>query len=201
MSADAALRWDALPHDTARGTRAMAWFIGTEAALFVVLFFAYFYLGAGKPRWPMDPPPELRLALWMLLLLLASSATAFFAEHQARRARKAMARAAVGLTVLLGLVFLYLQTREYAEHSKTLVPQSDAYASIFYTLTSVHAAHVSLGLCFLAYAAMLPWPEHAPRSPHCALHNAALYWHFVDAVWVLIVLLLYLLPRWTGAAA
>jgi heme/copper-type cytochrome/quinol oxidase subunit 3 len=71
---------------------------------------------------------------------------------------------------------------------------------VFYTITSVHGLHVMLGLLFLAYAAVLPDPQGALRQPHRPLRTAVLYWHFVDAVWVLIVLLLYLLPHWTRGA-
>jgi heme/copper-type cytochrome/quinol oxidase subunit 3 len=200
MSADASLRWDELPRDDRRGTRAMTWFIATEAALFVALFFAYFYLGSGPSRWPPDPPPKLPLALIMLLVLLASSGSAAWGEAQARQGRLGGARAGIGLTVLLGLGFLALQVREYLEHFKTLRPQDDAYASVFYTITSVHGLHVGLGLLMLTYAAVLPDPQGAHGLPHRPLRTAALYWHFVDAVWVLIVLLLYLLPHWTGGA-
>jgi heme/copper-type cytochrome/quinol oxidase subunit 3 len=52
-----------------------------------------------------------------------------------------------------------------------------------------------LGLLMLGYAACVPHPEHSDDLPHRSLHNAALYWHFVDAVWVVIVALLYVLPN------
>lgn len=185
--------------DERRGTRAMALFIATEAALFVVLFFSYFYLAAGKAAWPSDGPPKLRLALTMLAILLTSSAVIFGAEKLAARRRIAAARGAVLLTLLMGAAFLVVQGFEYRDRLHSLRLGTDAYSSIFFTITSIHGLHVALGLLMLGYAAALPRPEHAEKPPYRALHNAALYWHFVDVVWIFIVLLLYLLPHWTGA--
>ena len=92
---------------------------------------------------------------------------------------------------------LVLQFFEYRNHLQTLLPTTDSYGSIFYTITTIHGAHVTLGLLMLAYAIVLPRLEPAGRPPHRPLHNAALYWHFVDIVWVFIVGLLYYLPRLT----
>jgi cytochrome c oxidase subunit III len=185
-----------LPWDNRRGTVSMALFIATEAMLFVAMFFAYFYLGRAQPQWPMDPPPKLTLALIMLVVLLASSAILQWGENVSRRGRTGAARAALGVTILLGLVFVGLQVLEYRDHLRTLQPTTDAYGSIFYTITSIHGAHVLLGLSMLLYALILPRLEPTDRPPHRPLHNASLYWHFVDGVWIFIVALLYALPNW-----
>jgi heme/copper-type cytochrome/quinol oxidase subunit 3 len=183
----------ALPWDERRGSMGMALFIATEAFLFVALFFAYFYLGHYAPQWPPDPP-KLALALVMLAVLLSSSAVLYAGEHAVQRGRPGAARAAIAVTLLLGAAFLGVQAYEYADRLRTLRPTTDAYGSIFYTITSIHALHVLLGLCMLAYVAVLP-ALRPMRPPYRPLHNASLYWHFVDAVWVVIVALLYLLPR------
>lgn len=181
--------------DQRRGTRAMAMFIATEAMLFVALFFAYFYLAASQPHWPMDDPPKLKLALIMLGVLLSSSVVVFGGEQLGKRGHAGWSRLLVLTGCLLGGLFLYLQTLEYADHLRTLKPTSDAYASLFYTITTVHGAHVVLGLSMLVFTLFLPAPEHSDRPPYRALHNAGMYWHFVDAVWVVIVGLLYVLPN------
>jgi heme/copper-type cytochrome/quinol oxidase subunit 3 len=174
----------------------MSLFIVTEGMLFVALFFAYFYLARGQRHWPMDPPPKLTLALIMLAVLLASSVILQWGENVSRRGRTAAARGALAVTVVLGLVFLGLQAFEYRDHLRTLLPTTDAYGSIFYTITSIHGAHVVLGLSLLLYTLVLPRLEPTDRPPHRPLHNASLYWHFVDGVWIVIVALLYLLPHW-----
>jgi heme/copper-type cytochrome/quinol oxidase subunit 3 len=84
---------------------------------------------------------------------------------------------------------------EYRDHLKTLKPTTDAYGSIFYTITSFHAAHLILGLLMLCYVFALPEIGPARKPPHRALHNAGLYWHFVDLIWVVVVVLLYVVPN------
>jgi cytochrome c oxidase subunit III len=185
----------ALPWDDRRGTGGMTLFIVTEAALFVMLFFAYFYLGRDESRWPLDEPPKLKLSSIMLAVLLTSSVVLHLGEHLAKQGKHALARLAISATVALGVAFLVLQFFEYKDHLRTLLPTTDAYGSIFYTITSLHALHLMLGICMLAYVLVLPHLEHTDRSPYRALHNASLYWHFVDVVWIVIMTLLYYLPN------
>ncbi len=188
-----------MPHgvvDASRGTWAMSLFIVTEAMLFLMLFFTYYYLGHSAPKWPPEPP-KLRLALIMLALLLSSSVVLTFGERAARVHAFGRARALVALTIAIGILFLGFQFLEYADHLTRLRPSTNAYGSIFYTLTSLHGAHVVLGLLMLGYVLLLP-PQHlgaAEKPPHHALKNAALYWHFVDVVWIVIVALLYVAPN------
>jgi heme/copper-type cytochrome/quinol oxidase subunit 3 len=186
-----------LPWDDRRGTWGMAMFIATEAALFVTLFFSYFYLGRDKESWPTDAPPKITLSLVMLAVLATSSLVLSWGEKQLERRREQAARFATGVTLCLGIGFLVLQFFEYRDHLRRLAPWSDAYGSIFYTITSFHALHLTLGLLMLAYALVLPKVGPTDRPPHRALHNAAIYWHFVDWVWFVIVSLLYVLPYWT----
>lgn len=181
-----------------RGSAAMGLFIVTEAMLFVGLFFSYYYVGREQPRWPTVAPPKLTLALIMLVLLLVSSAVVEWGRRQGRAGRDAAARLSLVVTIGLGLSFLLLQAFEYRDHLRTLSPTQDSYGSIFYTITSVHGAHVILGLLMLAYVVILPHREPTERPPHRPHHNAAMYWHFVDGVWVIIVALLYVAPNIAG---
>jgi heme/copper-type cytochrome/quinol oxidase subunit 3 len=179
---------------TDRGTWAMLMFIATEAMLFVCLFFSYYYLGHAMPKWPPEPP-EYKLALVMLAVLLASSVILHEGEKAERRGASGTARRWTGLTIALGLIFVGIQTIEYRNHLQKLQPTSDAYGSIFYTITGFHAAHLVLGLLMLAYVLLLPEVGPGRKPPHRPLHNASLYWHFVDLVWVFIVALLYVIPN------
>jgi cytochrome c oxidase subunit 3/cytochrome c oxidase subunit I+III len=186
-----------LDWDRSRGRFGMVLFIITEAMLFVALFFSNFYLGGQDPHWPMDALPKLHYSIPMLAILVSSSFVLYGAERFVTRGRHLAARITVWATMALGLLFLYLQSREYQEHLKSLRPDSDAYGSLFYTITSLHAAHLILGLFVLGYASTLPL-QPVPKPPYKPLRTAALYWHFVDAMWVVIVGLLYLLPRING---
>ena len=181
--------------DDRRGTAAMWLFILTEAALFLMLFFSYFYLAQGGWRWPGETPPKLRLAISMLVVLWISSAVLHWGEKQVEARRYTRARTGLVITILLGLGFLAMQVFEYRDHLKTLTPRSNVYGSIFYTITSFHALHLIMGLLMLVYVLFLPQWEPVEWPPHRPFHNAALYWHFVDFVWVWIVIFLYIAPN------
>ncbi len=192
-----AYRLASLPIDDQRGIQGMLCVILTEMSLFVCLFSAYFYLGINKNRWAADQPPKLMYALIMLVVLLSSSAVLEWGERQNNRGRYGLGRASLIATIGIGLVFMVLQCFEYHDHWKTLTPYSDSYGSIFYALTTFHAAHVIVGLLLLSYVAFLPryGPLAAPYRPYKVV---SLYWHFVDIVWIFIVLILYVIPHFTA---
>jgi cytochrome c oxidase subunit 3 len=192
---DALARLD-LPIEDHRGLYAVYMLMTTEAALFVCLFASYFFLGTDKYRWSIDAPPKLHLALIMLAVLITSSLVIMWGERQVKHGRYGAARAAVFATILIGLGFLAIQGVEYTHHWKTLTPLTDSYGSIFYTITTFHAAHVIVGLLMLSYLGILPNYGPAKTSPHRAYRVVALYWHFVDIIWVFVVVLLYLIPNY-----
>jgi cytochrome c oxidase subunit III len=181
-----------------RGQAAMLCFIGTEAMLFVMLFFAYYYLGHDAPDWAAEPP-KMTMAFVMLAVLMSSSLVLHWGERQIDKARTGAAKAAAAGTAILGMMFLAMQVVEYRERLLEIRPDTDAYGSMFYLITSVHAAHVVLGVLMLVYVLMLPEIGRNRKPPHQPLRTAALYWHFVDVVWVVIVALIYVAPnlaRW-----
>lgn len=183
------------PLDDNRGTWAIALTIATEATLFVCLFASYFYLENNKNRWAIDEPPKLHYAFIMLAVLLSSSVVLHWGEKQVKKQNYRTGRIAMGITILMGLGFLALSALEYLDHWKELTPYSDSYGSIFYTIVSIHAAHVIVGLIILIYTLILPRYGPALKSPYRPYHVASLYWHFVDFVWIFIVGLLYVMPN------
>ena len=188
--------FERLDWDHSRGTWGMLLFILTEAMLFVSLFFSYYLLGRDAPQWPPeDLAPGFKFSSWMTLALVSSSIVLEWGNRLAKRNRNGPARVAVGVTILLGAVFLALQYFEYSERLKHVQPDSGAYGSIFYIITGLHAAHLLLGMLMLAYVLCLQRIEKSFKPPHRPLHNAALYWHFVDVVWIFIITLLYIVPH------
>jgi heme/copper-type cytochrome/quinol oxidase subunit 3 len=179
--------------DDRRGSMGMVLFIISEGFLFLALFFSYYYLGADELQWPPELP-TLHFALPMLGILVASSVVLYWGEERVKAGAVMAAKLAIVGTLALGVVFLVLQYFEYSEHLRTLTPGSNAYGSIFYMITSVHAAHLVLGLLMLVYVLALP-VEPVSKPPHRPMHNASLYWHFVDLVWVFIVSVLYVFPH------
>lgn len=183
------------PLDRLRGKWGMWLFIATEAMLFALLFFSYFYLGAHRPEWPAEEDPKYKLALLMLAVLLTSSAVLYWGERAVKKGALGQLQICLGGTILLGIGFLVISSVEYANHLKVLTPRSNAYGSIFYAITSLHAAHLILGLMMLIFVLARALAGHFDAHRHLAVKNAALYWHFVDVIWVCVVAILYLSPR------
>ncbi len=188
-------RLSTLPFEQTRGIQAMWCVIASEFSLFTCLFGSYFFLGTNKYRWANETPPALTYAFILLAILLFSSFVLGWGERQVKAGRDGAARIALWVTVLIGIVFVVLQCFEYISHWKTLAPYSDSYGSIFYAITTFHAAHVVVGLMLLAYVGILPRYGDSAASPHRPYQTIALYWHFVDMVWIFVVALLYVAPH------
>jgi cytochrome c oxidase subunit III len=171
----------------------MALLCATEGALFAYLIASYFYLGSTAPGWPPAgiEPPRLVLPVIMMLILLSSSAVLSWGERGIRAGNPRRLRAGLGATIVLGLVFLALQAVEYHEKLLHFSPRMGAYPSLFYTITGFHGVHVTVGLLVLAFTAIRASRGHFTSGRYQGVSIAALYWHFVDGVWVVIVATLY----------
>ncbi|MFY1671468.1 cytochrome c oxidase subunit 3 [Plantactinospora sp. WMMB334] len=183
--------------------RSTAWwgvmlFITTEGTVFAALLGSYFYLRfqQGGP-WPPEGirEPELLLPLVMTALLVPSSLPVLWAEAGIRRGRRWQLRAGLLATLLMGGTFLGLQGLEYSEKLREFTFTSNAYGSLFYSITTFHGAHVTVGLLMVCWllAGSLQGSFGAQR--HERVRIVAFYWHFVDAVWVAILFTIYLSPR------
>lgn len=170
--------------------------IATEAILFVYLIFSFLYLGAQSPgSWPPDGAPALRLALPDTAILLSSSAVL---EWGARTRRKDQARswrwiAALAVTILLGIAFVAVQGVEWSH--KSFGFSDDSYSCAYFTLTGLHLLHVIAGL--IALLVVLAWSvaDRFRGRTYEQPRLAVVYWHFVDAVWLVVFASIYLLPR------
>jgi heme/copper-type cytochrome/quinol oxidase subunit 3 len=174
--------------------------IATEFMLFVCMFGSYYYLGTNRHWNNTETPPKLTYAFILLAILLLSSVVLMWGERQVKNDAFGAARAALWITVGIGLAFVVLQCFEYIDHWKTLAPYSDSYGSIFYAITTLHALHVIAGLLMLSYVGILPRYGETRGTPHRVYSTVALYWHFVDFVWILVVALLYVAPSLQGGA-
>jgi cytochrome c oxidase subunit III len=185
-----------LPIDQARGVGAMAWFIASEAMVFVGLFFSYFYLGHLHSRWPTDSPPHIGLASAMMGVLLLSCLVLWFGRRSIEAGGSAppAARGALLVAAVLGCVFLVLSAYDYNNHVRDLPPTTDSYSSIFYVIDGVHAAHLMLGVLMLIYALLLPQLGPTEKPPHTPYRNVAMYWYFVTVVYAAVYCILYLVP-------
>jgi cytochrome c oxidase subunit III len=175
----------------------MVLLIFTEATLFAILLTSYFYLRfQGSPVWPPDGirKPELTLIAVMTPILLLSSGPMHWAELSIKKGNVGRLRLGLLITFLMGGAFLILQGFEYHTTLREFTPRTDVYGSLFFTITGFHGVHVAVGLLMNLW---LQWSAARGRfsaERHLAVENVTLYWHFVDAVWVFILVSLYLSP-------
>lgn len=184
-----------LAMDQERGRQGMWLFIGSEAFLFGMLFFAYFFLAFGDWRWLRKPPPNWVYATIMSGVLIVSSVVLRWGRAQVDRDRLLPARIALLITLLCGFAYLGLSAFDFKDHLLQVTPQADAYGSIFYTIEGFHVAHLILGMLMLGFVLILPRIGSTNRPPHQAYADVALYWHFVTITWVITTFLLYALPN------
>ncbi|MGR6320221.1 heme-copper oxidase subunit III [Micromonospora soli] len=188
-----------LPVGRSTGWWGMVMFVVTEATLFACLLGSYYYLRFQYgPHWPPDgiDAPALRTPLVMTAVLVPSSLPVVWAEHGIRRGQRWRLRCGLAATMLLGLIFLALLVGEYAEKLRQFTMTTDVYGSLFYLVTGFHGLHVLVGLTMIGWllATSLRGGSFGPQR-HERVRNAAIYWHFVDAVWVAILFTIYLSPR------
>ena len=189
----------ALPVD-GQGRHAAAWWgmvcvIATEGSFFAYLLASYFYLASmSSNAWPTGGLPALKLGIINTAILLFSSLVLETGRRKGERGESGALRISIAITALLGIAFLLLQVLEYSH--KTFTPTTDAYGSLFYTITGFHGAHVFVGIIMLV-TLFFRGSRAAARgsgSGWLSVVNVTMYWHFVDVVWLFVFTSLYLSP-------
>ena len=172
----------------------VATFLVADAMTFAGFFAAYLTFHAVNPL-QADAIYELELPLPILntVLLLVSSATFHKAGQNLRKGANKACRHWLMVTALLGLAFLVSQMVEYFTLPFGLT--DNLFASTFYALTGFHGLHVTLGALMIL---IVWWQCRTPAGRVTAenqfpLEAVELYWHFVDGIWVVLFLILYLL--------
>lgn len=165
----------------------------TEAALFGYLLFSYYYVAAqAHAPWPAGGPPKLTIALPDTIILLLASGTVWWGERGLRRGEQGKLRLGLLLTIVLGAVFLALQVIEWKH--KSFTPATNAYGSLYFTITGFHMAHVLVGLGMLLFLLVWALLGYFDVRRHSAVSIGAVYWHFVTAVWLAVFATIYLSP-------
>jgi cytochrome c oxidase subunit 3 len=135
------------------------------------------------------------LPLWNTIVLLTSSGTVHIAHHALKEGNRKKFVTWLGLTVLLGVIFLFLQAEEYihAYQELGLTLESGIYGTTFFLLTGFHGAHVTLGTIMLFIAFLRGYKGQFTDKDHFGFEMAAWYWHFVDVIWIGLFLIVYVL--------
>jgi cytochrome c oxidase subunit III len=180
------------------GERSGGWFgclalIVTEGSLFGYLIFSYLYLASQSGHmWPPEGLPKLGLGLANTAILLSSSVFVWLCERFVKRRRLHWAVASMSVALVLGVIFVGIQLKEWANHPYGLT--THLYGSLYFTITGFHLAHVAVGLVVLSLLLLWTALGFFDEKRCLALTIGGLYWHFVDLVWLFIFSTIYLSP-------
>lgn len=184
-------------HEAAEGSAlnwwGMVWFLLTEAVLFGFLIAAYLFIrNVTATEWPPAGVERLELVLPSIAtgLLVASSFPMHWAASGIRKGNLNQLRYGLLATIIMGVVFLSMQAYEYV--SIGLTPQQNVFGSIFFTLTGFHGFHVLIGLAMLSMTLWYAARGQFSARSHFGVTAAEMYWHFVDVVWILLFVSLYI---------
>lgn len=172
-------------------------FLASEVMLFGSLFSAYVLLRTGDPLWP-DQSAVLNVPLATLntIVLISSSITMVLAWEALKMRRIERYRLYMGLTLLLGAGFLLVKAIEYGDKfSHGLMPSTNNFLGLYFTMTGLHALHVLAGMVVNAYLlgpGVRMWQAEPERFTN-RVEVAGIYWHFVDLIWIFLFPVLYLL--------
>ncbi|MBL4780597.1 MAG: cytochrome c oxidase subunit 3 [Porticoccaceae bacterium] len=135
------------------------------------------------------------LPLWNTIILLTSSVTVHFAHHAIKHDDRKKFNIWLAVSVLLGIIFLFLQYEEYHEAytEMGLTLESGIYGSTFFMLTGFHGFHVTMGTFMLLIQLIRGLKGHFSADDQFGFEASSWYWHFVDVVWAGLFLFVYVL--------
>ena len=136
------------------------------------------------------------LPLYNTAILLFSSFTVHMAHHALKHGdQRKKFNFWLAFTVILGAIFMVLQVEEYihAYEHMGLTLKSGVYGTTFFMLTGFHGAHVTMGTIFLGIQLLRSFKGHFKPDDHFGFEAASWYWHFVDVVWVMLFLFVYII--------
>ena len=185
------------PDIRASGWYGLLFVIGTEAALFAYLLFSYFFLASQTPGvWPPHGVPSLRIAGPNTVVLLLSSATAWWSQSSIERGDRRRLLVGLVTTLFLGGLFTGLQIVEWRQQPFSAA--DDTYGSLYFTITGVHVTHVVVGLLMLTSLTIWSLQRRFTAERHLHVVIGVWYWHFVDVVWLAVFSTFYLSPYLRG---
>jgi cytochrome c oxidase subunit 3 len=177
---------------------AMWLFILSDSCTFGALLFAYGYLRTGSPDWPTPFKffPSILNVIIMTFVLITSSLTMLGAVDASKAGDKSKTARWMGITIALGTLFAILHIREWIGmiHEGVRLFQnpwgSPLFGASFFGITGLHLLHVISGVIAMAVVAR-GYVRGSLKAGH--VESTALYWHFVDLVWMFVVPLVYLM--------
>jgi len=179
-----------------RGKVGMACLIIAESAIFTIFVVAYLYY-IGKSLTGPTPREVLETPIFFTVCLLSSSLTIHLASKLLERGKRDAFLALWFLTIVLGALFMYGTVREWHrliyEHGLTI--STNLFGTTYYSLVGLHATHVTVGLLMLTIVLLFGLAGRVGREQSARIDVLSMYWHFVDAVWVVVFTVVYVLGR------
>ena len=170
--------------------------IGAESAVFSIFVVAYlFYLGKSVTG-PM-PRDVLHVPIFYTICLLSSSVTIHLAVGALRGGNMGRFKTLWLLTILLGLAFLYGTAREWYRliFEDGLTISTNLFGTTYYSLVGLHGSHVVVGLLCLSVVMVFTLLGYVDQQQLHRIDVLSFYWHFVDAVWVVVFTVVYVIGR------
>jgi cytochrome c oxidase subunit 3/cytochrome o ubiquinol oxidase subunit 3 len=179
-----------------RGTVGMACLIVAESAIFTIFVVAYLFY-AGKSLSGPTPAEVLQPPIFYSVCLLSSSLSIHLAARSLRRQQPTRFLALWALTIALGGLFLYGTGREWHNliYNHGLTISTNLFGTTYYSLVGLHAFHVTVGLLALLIVLLFGLMGRVGVEQSERVEVLSLYWHFVDSVWVVVFLVVYVLGR------
>jgi len=179
-----------------RGRVGMYGLIAAEAAIFTIFVVAYLFY-VGKSLTGPLPKDVLHAPVFLTICLLSSSVTIHLSVTALRSARASAFVLWWASTIALGAVFLAGTAREWHHliYDEGLLIRTNLFGTTYYSLIGLHAFHVTVGLLGLSAVLVLTLLGHVRREHAERTDVLSLYWHFVDAVWVVVFTVVYVIGR------
>jgi cytochrome c oxidase subunit III len=179
-----------------RGYVAMSSLIVAESAIFTIFVTAYLYY-IGRDVAGPTPREVLELPIFGTVCLLSSSFFIVLAEHAIGHGRMGAFKLWWAVTILLGLIFIIGTGVEWDKliTQDHLTIATNLFGTTFYSLVGLHASHVVIGLIMLLITLIFALTGRLNASHGERVKVLALYWHFVDAVWVVVFTVVYIVGR------
>jgi heme/copper-type cytochrome/quinol oxidase subunit 3 len=172
--------------------------VGTEAMFFLCLIMAFVYLSFVSGFAPgQQQQLNIRSTGLFSIALLSSSGTFWLAEKNYHAGNFKNLKRWLFITILLGIVFLFGQAREYMHllQEQQIKISNSLFGTAFYTVTGFHGLHVIIGLIILLVLLSMIMAGDFNHERSSVISTAGIYWHFVDAVWLAVFTVIYILPR------
>lgn len=179
-----------------RGNVGMYCLIIAESAIFMIFVIAYLY-NIGKSLYGPQPSQVLEVPIFASVCLWVSSLTIHISEHFVERGKIKLFGVFWAATMILGMIFLAYTGFEWDDliFNKGLTIKTNLFGTTFYSLVGLHATHVLIGLIIIVTTMIFTLMGKVKKEHTKRIKTFALYWHFVDAVWIVVFTVVYIVGR------